>query len=194
MMTVIHSWFQYCNKEWGNPSEAVCFWGFQYVCVNTERKQPTLWPGTQGGLGRRTPTHTHTHTVVNTFFCSLVWKDSSGPAVPLQAQLWPLTLFRENISFTLWCLLVYKKANPALKIARLVWNSGRMKQTLWDTDASENHLYFPFGSCDHLVILWCKCGWHLLGLNTDGWFHYAVCSPQLQWEYYFNTDGIVSDM
>lgn len=159
------------------------------VCQNW-KKQPTLWPGTQGGL-RKTPTHTRAH--IHCFLLACM-KRLFRPAVPLQAQLWSLTLFRENISFTLGCLLIYKKGWVSLKIAWLVWNSGRMKQTLWDTDASENHLYFPFRSCEHLVILshWCKCRWHLL-CDQKNKFHYAVFSSSNQ-TYNFNRDCIILDM
>lgn len=175
-MTVIHSRFQYGNKEWGNPSEAVCFWGFHCMCQHWG-KQPTLWPGSQGGLGS-THTHTDTHTVVNTFLPACM-KGLFRPAVPLQAQLWSLTLFRENISFTLWCLLVYKKANLTLKIACLKQRKDEAN-TLWDTDARENHLYFPFRSHDHLVIL--RHCW-FEGRNRSekkSSFTFAVCFPSAQ--------------
>lgn len=126
LTTVKHSRLQYGNKERGNPGEAVCIWGFQYVCVNTERNTTQVVRVGWGGH-----THTDTHCCQH-FFCLLVWRRFRS-AVPLQAQLWSLSLFREHISFTLWCLFVYKKANPTLKIARLVWKSGRMKQTLSGT-------------------------------------------------------------
>lgn len=93
------------------------------VCVCQQRKnQPTLWPGSWGGLGRgHALSRALTLTLLSTlFFLPARMKRLFRPAVPLQAQLWSLTLFRENISFTLWCLLFYKKANPSLKIARLV--------------------------------------------------------------------------
>lgn len=103
------------------------------VCVSTLRETTNTVARYSGWAGEEdTHTHTYTHTVVNTFLLACM-KRLFRPAVPLQAQLWSLTLFRENISFTLWCLLIYKKANPTLKIAWLVWNSGRMKQTLSGT-------------------------------------------------------------
>lgn len=140
------------------------------VCQHWE-KQLTLWPGTRGGLGRRTPTHTHSLCCQHFFFSLLAcMKRLFRPAVPLQAQLWSLTLFRENISFTLWCLLIYKKANPTLKIAWLVWNSGRMKQTLSGTQMLVKTT-FIFHS-DHMIILLffdtdanvvgTYCGWALM--------------------------------
>lgn len=107
------------------------FEGFS-VCINTEKNNQhcgqVLGVGWVGGHP-----HTHVHTLLSTLFLLAHMKRLFRPAVPLQAQLWSQTLFRENISFTLWCLLFYKKANPTLKIARLVWNSGRMKQTLCGT-------------------------------------------------------------
>ena len=114
---------------------SVCVCVCMRVCQRWE-KQPTLWPGTGVGRGwghTHTHTYSHKHTLLSTLFLLACMKRLFRPAVPLQAQLWSLTLFRENISFTLWCLLVYKKANPTLKIAPLVRNSGRMKQTLSGT-------------------------------------------------------------
>lgn len=98
------------------------FEGFS-VCVSATI-QLTLWPGSCLWL-RRGFAHTNARTLLSTLFFLFSFLPASmkrlfRPAVPLQAQLWSLTLFGENISFTLWCLLFYKKANPNLKIAWLV--------------------------------------------------------------------------
>lgn len=144
---------------------------YVYVCVSTLRETTNTVARYSGWAGEE-DTHTHTLSVVNTFFFSLLacMKRLFRPAVPLQAQLWSLTLFRENISFTLWCLLIYKKANPTLKIAWLVWNSGRMKQTLSGTQMLVKTT-FIFHS-DHMIILLffdtdanvvgTYCGWALM--------------------------------
>lgn len=78
--TVIHSGFQYGNKEWGNPREAVCFWGFQCLCVNTERINQRCGQVVGVGWGGDTLSHAHSHShCCQHLFCLHVWKDSSGP-------------------------------------------------------------------------------------------------------------------
>lgn len=158
------------------------------VCVNTEGNNQHCGQVVRVGWG----VHTHTHTVVNTFLPACM-KGLFRPAVPLQAQLWSLTLFRENISFTLWCLLIYKKANPTLKIACLKQRKDEAN-TPWDTDARENHLYFPFRSHDHLVIL--RHCW-FEGRNRSEKKEVSLLlyvSPQLKQDISFQLDCIVSDM
>lgn len=93
------------------------------------------------GWGGYTHSHTSSHTFVNTFSLTCM-KRLFRPCVPLQAQLWSVTLFRENISFARWWLLFYKKAKPMLKIAWLVWDSGRMKQTLSGTQMLKTTFIF----------------------------------------------------
>lgn len=78
------------------------------------------------------------------------------PMVPLQAQLWSVTLLGENISFTLWCLFCYKKASPGLKIDPLVWNSGRMELTLSGPQMLKTTFIFHSGhvtTCCSLTLM-----------------------------------------
>lgn len=121
-------------------------------------KRATLRPGTRGGLGKGR--HPHIHAVAHTNICQHIslacMKRVFRPMVPLQAQLWSVTLLGENISFTLWCLFCYKKASPSLKIDPLVWNSGRMELTLSGPQMLKTTFIFHSGhvtTCYSLTLM-----------------------------------------
>lgn len=130
------------------------FEGFSVcLCVNSEWKDDCCGQVLRVGLEGGHPhiyTNRHTHLSTRFFFLFTRMKSLFRPLNPLQAQLWSVTLVTENISFTLCCLLIYKKANPRLKIAWLVWNSGRMKQTLSGTQMLKTTFIFH---SSHVITL-----------------------------------------
>lgn len=100
------------------------------MCVSTLSETISSVARYSGWAGEE-DTHTlaHTLSVVNAFFfCLLAWKDSSGLPSHFKHSC-GLRCCLENMSFTLWYLRIYKKTNLTLKIAWLVRNSGRIKQT-----------------------------------------------------------------
>lgn len=145
MITIIQSWFQYSNKEWGNPCEAVCFWGFQYVCQHRNNEHCGQV------LGWAEDTHTHTHSCQH-FLACLYEKGSSGLLSHFKHSCghWRC-LERTFLSHSGVCSSIKRKTQPLNNLTCLKQRKDEAN-TLWDTDASENHLYFPFRSCDHLVI------------------------------------------
>lgn len=99
--------------------------------------------------------HRHAQYLSTLFFVHFYEKSLPlfRPLNPLQAQLWSVTLVTENISFTLGCLLVYKKAKLRLKIAWFVWNSGRMKQTCSGTQMLKTTFIFHSGHVTYYSTL-----------------------------------------